>query len=151
MARRLSLTVVQGLGKHLAVDLDELEALLNASAKLAWKKPIHGTIILHLIGDQRMRKLNRVYRKQDRVTDVLSFGYLGEEFGDEVLGEIYLCVPQLRRQAANFGHAFRAELALLFVHGLLHIYGYDHQKLTEAQIMDKLQAKILGSFSKPKS
>ena len=148
MSASLSLTVVRSLQRGPALNFKELQDLLNLSAKLAWKNPVPGTIILHLIGDRRMRTLNHKYRGQDRVTDVLSFAYWGEEFGDQVLGEVFLAMPQLKRQATKFGNTLKQELELLFVHGLLHIYGYDHANERQLKIVEELQQKILVSFRK---
>jgi len=86
------------------------------------------------IGEREMRELNRAYRGKDCVTDVLSF---------EEVGEILICYPQAKRQAAQMGHSVRDELVFLVVHGVLHAFGYDHERPRDAKKMFPLQTRIL--------
>ncbi|MDD4351532.1 MAG: rRNA maturation RNase YbeY, partial [Candidatus Gracilibacteria bacterium] len=75
--------------------------------------------------------------------DVLSFSYLDEQFGDEIGGEIYIAIKRAKEQAVSLDHSLTRELAFLFSHGLLHIYGYEHSKKRQTSILEKLQDKIL--------
>jgi len=68
-----------------------------------------------IVGDAKIRNLNKRYRKKNKVTDVLAFDY----------GEIFICLPQARRQAKKLGHSLKKELGILLIHGLLHLAGYD--------------------------
>lgn len=85
------------------------------------------------VGEAPIRKLNQKYRKQDRVTDILSFSNL--EGGKLIvpqgeppyLGEIIICYPQAKRQARELGHSVKEEIKILLVHGLLHLLGYEHE------------------------
>lgn len=105
-----------------------------------------------LTGDGEVRKLNRAYRKKDKTTDVLSFPLLegpgpGERRGPTTaLGDVVISVPQTRRQAAAQGKGFREELALLLVHGILHLLGYDHGTRAGEKRMFGLQDRILKRF-----
>lgn len=85
-----------------------------------------------------MRELNRVYRGQDRPTDVLSF-----ELSGPVHGEILICHAQAKKQASGHGLGVREEIAVLLVHGLLHVFGYDHASRREEKTMFNLQDRIL--------
>ena len=88
----------------------------------------HVTVVL--VGERAMRALNRRWRGADRATDVLSFSQReGEGAGlhPEVLGDVVICVPVARRQAAAAGHCLAAELDRLAAHGLLHLAGYEHE------------------------
>ena len=60
-----------------------------------------------------------------------------------VLGDIYICIPQMKRQAINYGHSEKRELSFLAVHGLLHLLGYDHMTKEEEKEMFGLQELIL--------
>jgi len=91
-----------------------------------------------LVGDAEIRRLNRKYRGKDKTTDVLSFGY-----GNGMLGDIIISVPQIRRQAKENGAGFRRELAMMLAHGCLHILGHDHAGKLEAARMFGLQDSIL--------
>ncbi len=101
-----------------------------------------------LVGDAEMRRLNRRTRRKDRTTDVLAFPNEGPSGASwprvagtrAFLGDIVVSVPQARRQA---GSGFDREMAMLLVHGCLHLIGYDHEHLKDAKVMLPLQKKIL--------
>ena len=104
-----------------------------------------------LTGDGEVRKLNRLYRKKDKTTDVLSFPLLeGKQLksgkGSIPLGDVVLSVPQTRRQAREGGKKFQAELALLLTHGILHLLGYDHGTKAQEKRMFGLQERLLKNF-----
>jgi probable rRNA maturation factor len=89
-----------------------------------------GTVAIALVGDARVRALNRAYRRKDSVTDVLSFPAGGDVTrGDPLhLGDIVIAKGVARRQAKAAGHAESTELRVLALHGLLHLLGYDHDQ-----------------------
>lgn len=89
------------------------------------------------IGPREMRALNKRYRGRDRVTDVLSF---------EEVGEILICYPQAKLQAKQMGHSVRDEIIFLLVHGVLHTFGYDHERPEDAKRMFPLQTRILNQL-----
>ncbi len=105
-----------------------------------------------LTGDAEVKKLNRIYRDKNKTTDVLSFPLLeGTTFpmGQRtkiVLGDVVVSVPQTKRQALEAGKPFKTELALLIVHGVLHLLGYDHVRLAEGKKMFALQDSLLKKF-----
>lgn len=105
-----------------------------------------------ITGDAAVRDLNRRYRGEDAPTDVLSFalGENAEEFvlpPDEStrLGDVVISLPAARRQAKQAGHPLERELALLLVHGLLHLLGYDHATDDEARVMWSRQDALLAT------
>lgn len=100
-----------------------------------------GTVAIALVGDRRMRGLNRSFRGVDRPTDVLSFPDAdrraprqarhtqGRKSLQEIhLGDIAIAVGVARRQAAERRHTLTTELRILALHGLLHLLGYDHER-----------------------
>ncbi len=88
-----------------------------------------------------IQALNKQYRAKDSVTDVLSFPALPEV---PTLGDIVICVSRAEQQASELGHSLKRELAFLFVHGLLHLLGYDHEvSEDEERIMFDLQDQVL--------
>lgn len=105
--------------------------------KLAIKK----NISIVLVKDKKIQELNRIYRKKNKVTDVLSFGDWNDK---EFLGEIIICLPQAKRQAKKYNTTLKQELTRLLVHGILHLAGFDHEqsKLKEKK-MFKLQEEII--------
>lgn len=105
-----------------------------------------------LTGDDEVKKLNRLYRGKNKTTDVLSFPLLegivfptGSKEG-VALGDVVISVPQTKRQALANGKTFKAELALLVVHGVLHLLGYDHATLAEEKEMFALQDSLVKKF-----
>lgn len=82
-----------------------------------------------LVGDRRMRRLNRRYRGRDYPTDVLAFP-MREAGGpaSPLLGDVVISLPQAIRQAEGDGHSLDLELATLLIHGTLHLLGYDHER-----------------------
>jgi probable rRNA maturation factor len=91
-----------------------------------------------VVGDRKMRALNREYRGMDRTTDVLSFSMLegegggGSLMGGEdmplVLGDVVISAPMAASQAEALGHSLEREMIFLLVHGILHLAGYDHER-----------------------
>ncbi len=80
---------------------------------------------LIFIGDEKMKALNRQFRRKNKITDVLSFPT--EKNSKKMEGEIYISLPQARRQASLFGNKPEAEISRLTAHGFLHLLGYDHR------------------------
>ena len=91
------------------------------------------------MSEPEMKKLNRIWRGKNRVTDVLSF----ELEDGEVFGEVLISYEQAARQAKDLEHSTRDELIFLLVHGVLHVFGYDHEQSKDAKRMFPLQKKIL--------
>lgn len=89
-------------------------------------------ISLVIVEEGRMRNLNKKYRKKNKVTDVLAFDY----------GEIFICLPQAKRQARKLGHSLKKELAILLIHGILHLAGYDDETKKDYNKMVRAQKKI---------
>ena len=82
-----------------------------------------GTVVIAMITDARMRKLNQQFLRKDYATDVLSFPALLPG----ALGEMAIATGVLKRQAREAGHAEGVEARVLALHGLLHLLGYDHE------------------------
>ena len=103
---------------------------------------------LIICGPVTIRKINREYRNIDAVTDVISFALLDSEdaveYEDRVeLGDIFINRNRVLSQAEEYTHSVKREFVFLFVHGLLHLLGYDHMNEEEEKIMFDLQKKIV--------
>ncbi len=96
-----------------------------------------------LCSDYRIRKLNRDYRGFDQVTDVLSFPFNDPDF----LGEIYISLQRAAVQARRYGHTRDYELLRLFVHGYLHLLGYDHQAESGRRRMEHRERLYCGAIA----
>ena len=82
-----------------------------------------------------IKKINYRYRRKNKVTDVLSF---------EGLNELLICYTRAVKQAKDHGHSIKRELSILFVHGLLHLLGYQDETDPGALAMERLVEKILS-------
>ena len=85
--------------------------------------------------DSRLRALNQEYRNLDRTTDVLSFNIPGVPDVVAASGELYISLPQARKQARKYRHTLEFELKRLVVHGVLHLLGHDHKNVDETRRM----------------
>ncbi len=104
---------------------------------------------LSFVDPEEIQQLNNLYRDQNEITDVLSFpsdGEIDPESGVEYLGDILICIQRAAEQAISSGHPLENEIELLFIHGLLHLIGYDHQTEEEKSEMWNLQAGYLNKF-----
>jgi probable rRNA maturation factor len=118
-----------------------VEGLVEATYGLAGPGT-SAVVDIAMVGDPEIRKLNRRYRGKDAVTDVLSFGY-GPGRKDMSIGDVIICLPQVKRQAKRTGKRVSEEFALMVVHGMLHLLGYDHETLADERKMFGLQHEIL--------
>ena len=100
---------------------------------------------VRISGDRELKRLNRRFLGEDHATDVLSFPS-GERAPGAYLGDIVISWPAVTRQADEFGHAEDSELALLAVHGFLHILGWDHSTPREEAEMTRLTLEALDRF-----
>jgi len=101
---------------------------VRAPGLAAWLQSVapgraRGTITVAVVPDDRVRELNRRFRRKNSATDVLSFP--ADEPGD--LGDVVIAHGVAKRQAAAAGHSLTTELRVLALHGLLHLLGYDHE------------------------
>lgn len=119
-----------------------------------------GEVTLSFVDDEEIHQLNREYRGIDRPTDVLSFAmqeHTDEELDiiydveeedvplplDGMLGDIIISAERAKLQSLEYGHSLERELGFLFVHGFLHLIGYDHQDEASEEIMTKKQEDVL--------
>lgn len=110
--------------------------------ELALKLKEKRLISVAFVTESEMKRLNKTWRGKNRVTDVLSFPLSGEE----AFGEVLVNYAQAARQAREMGHSTRAEICFLLVHGILHVFGFDHERPEDAKIMFPLQSRILTSL-----
>ena len=103
---------------------------------------------------ETIHSINREYRNIDRPTDVISFAFLDNDDLPPIkgapilLGDIYICKEIAIKQAEEYNHSLRRELAFLYTHGLLHLFGYDHvNNQDEEKLMFSLQDKILNKVN----
>lgn len=128
------------------------EELLNKTLKHL-KLHFDPYVSVTIVNNRYIQDINRDYRHIDKPTDVISFAFMdGVDNKDKifqsgemvVLGEIYISYEKAKEQAESYGHSLEREFKFLFVHGLLHLLGYDHMKEEDEKIMFALQDEILA-------
>ena len=119
-----------------------------------------GELEVNVVGDKEIKDLNFRYRGKNKITDVLSFAWSrfsseenrgsaiskGFEIGTKNLGQIYVCYPQIARQAKQLKIKTKEEFARMLMHGFLHILGYDHIKKKDAKEMFRIQEEIVCHY-----
>jgi probable rRNA maturation factor len=113
-----------------------------------------GEVALGFVTDEEIHQLNKQYRSIDRPTDVLSFSMreMGEDEIEivydemaniEPLGDIIISIPRAIAQSQEYGHSVEREIGFLFVHGFLHLIGYDHGNEADEKEMFAKQEQLL--------
>lgn len=140
--------------------IEKLETVLHLIGEM--EGITEGEVALSFVDDEAIRELNKNYRGLDKVTDVLSFA-LTENDSDEqtivfnsddweeapeglLLGDIVISIPRALEQSKEYGHSLEREIGFLFVHGFLHLIGYDHQDEEAEQTMIMKQERILSQI-----
>ena len=124
--------------------LENAEKTLKSQKNPKYLKHPKGTINLYLITDKEIQKINKDFRKKDKPTDVISISYIESPIpfpSEENIGEIFISIPTAKIQAKTNNHTLNKELQTLFVHGVLHIFGFTHET-------DKKLADIIGITEK---
>jgi probable rRNA maturation factor len=107
-------------------------------------------ISVRLVDTEEMTTLNETYRGVAGPTNVLSFpSDLPDELQLPLLGDIVICAPVVRAEAAQQGKSLTAHWAHMAVHGTLHLLGYDHITEGEAATMEALESAILARLDYP--
>ena len=135
-----------------AVSPDWLRTAARAALKRLGAQASQGAALALVITDDKaLRVLNRSYLGIDSPTDVLSFGGEAPDFvsapdAEPYLGDVVISYPRAQAQALAAGHPVDAELALLVVHGVLHLLGYDHIRPDDRAAMWEQQAHVLAGL-----
>ena len=129
-------------------EIDDMKDFINYCIdKLNLKNVMFNVII---VDNEKIHMINKEYRKIDRPTDVISFALEDDKtiVNDDVrvLGDIYISYDKVKEQANDYGHSVKREMCFLAVHGLLHLFGYDHMKKEDEIKMFGLQKELLDSY-----
>ncbi len=100
------------------IDISILEKIANSLTKK--------DIELMVVKNDEIQELNKEHRKIDKATDVLSFP-MDFDFVNMPLGSIVISTDFVQEKSKEYGHSFNEEFSLLFIHGILHLLGYDHE------------------------
>lgn len=103
---------------------------------------------LIIVGKNKIKSINKQYRNIDKETDVISFAEIDskDDYFDNYLGDIFINVDKVKSQSKEYGHSLKREFCFLLVHGMLHLFGYDHMKKSDEKKMFLLQDRIIGDL-----
>lgn len=148
---RLLLNDKYGLSKKLKYIVRQVVKI--ASLEMCLPKFINSKLEVSILvtDSAEIQYLNKKFRGIDKSTDVLSFPFSNFNLSGKnifrqkkiLLGDIAINIDKVFSQAKEYGHSIERELGFLCVHGVLHLYGYDHINLKEQQVMFSKQEKIL--------
>ncbi len=138
------------------VSATELRALAE-SVLVAEGLPDDTEVGLVLVGEDQMAGINGRFLQREGATDVLALPLEDLEPGRPPadvpggppvnLGDVYICPAYVKRQAEREGVAYETEMALMVVHGILHLLGYDHELDAEAEAMESRERDLLAGFA----
>ena len=132
------------------INFDEAVIYNAALTTLKAHDSVDCEVSILLTDGAEIQVLNHQYRHIDGPTDVLAFAMregIGGDLNPQLLGDLVISVPTAQRQSIAHGHSLDIELAILSVHGTLHLLGYDHQTPEEAEIMFEKQETLLRLIS----
>lgn len=104
-------------------------------------------VTIRIVDEAESRQLNEQWRKEKGATNVLSFP-AGEPglVDPDLLGDIVICAPVVRREADEQQKSFDAHLAHMVIHGILHLLGYDHLTEQDAALMESIETNLLETL-----
>ena len=136
----------------------EFEELIKSVVKMCFETENLDKTDLYLSvtlsEEEYIHRINKEYRGVDKPTDVLSFPMFQkgeiplEKTGiPDILGDIIICIPIVKRQAIEYEHSFKRELAYMLVHGFYHLMGYDHLQDDEKKEMRQKEEHVLSKLN----
>lgn len=140
-----------------AIRVSAQSAARRGFADSAAKPGVAAELTIVLTDDAAVRSLNADWRGKDVPTNVLSFpnatqaeiAAAGPDGPPLLLGDVVLAYSTCAREATTQGKALEHHVAHLVVHGVLHLFGHDHQADDEAELMEGLETAILAEFGVP--
>ena len=145
----ISFEINQKIGNK--INQNDLKELTKKAQKTLFLKGKYN-FSLAIVNVNEIKKLNQIYRGKNSATDVLAFNFLEPKDLEKVkkneifdLGEVINSYPNAKKQAVQRGHSVQKEINILFIHGLLHLLGYDHENQKDREQMSRLEKKILNN------
>lgn len=135
-------------GGNVKIKNKKIAKILKSSANILKIKRNYRLSII-FVDNRKIKSLNKKYRRKNKVTDILSFDYKENKnsfpgFTEKnYLGDIIISHERLKKQAKENGKTTEQEFCSLLVHGLLHLFGYDHHRKKDRERMEKMESMIL--------
>ncbi len=126
------------------------KAIFEVLKEMKFKKKYYLSVFL--TNDNEIKKINKKYRKINKSTNVLSFPqnderYLTKKTSKIILGDIVISIEKVTTEAKLQGIQFSDHLTHMVIHSLLHLLGFNHEKLKDFKIMKKKEINILSNLS----
>ncbi|MBW5290957.1 MAG: Metal-dependent hydrolase YbeY [Candidatus Ruthia sp. Asou_11_S2] len=139
------MVVIQNSIHNSFVNEHDLSSTLQAVIKELGKG--ESELLIRLVNEAEIQNLNKVYRHQDKPTNVLSFpSDLPIEIDEAILGGVVICTQVVLKESIEQHKSFNHHLTHMAIHGTLHLLGYDHIDTKDAQQMESLEIKILAKI-----
>ena len=106
-----------------------------------------GSVSIKFLGKEEMQLMNKKFRSADHPTNVLAFPIDNRlELATDSLGDIAICHEVVLKEAKEQNKKVSDHMAHIFIHGVLHLLGHDHQKEVQAETMENLERRILSKI-----
>ena len=132
----------------------DMQELVSECLNKTFTRTDNVFLSVSFIDNVKMTALNNEFRGKNNSTNVLSFAncgadnvFYGKTYRSLFLGELFFCFEKIQEEAAEYSKVFHDRLAHLFVHGVLHLLGYDHIVDSERERMERLEEEILKRFN----
>tara|TARA_B100000902_G_scaffold364968_1_gene385422 strand:- start:315 stop:776 length:462 start_codon:yes stop_codon:yes gene_type:complete len=126
----------------------EIKKLIDAVLKkIGFQELENGQINIKYTSEEEIKMLNEKFYNKEGVTNVLAFINNQEtpESKEQLIGEIAICISQIEKEAKLYKKAVETRLKHMIVHGVLHLFGFDHQKKSEQKEMEQVEDDIITS------
>ena len=139
------MVVIQNIINDSNIDLDNLSLICQKFMNES--DTGESELLIRLVSPLEIQVLNKEYRSKNQVTNVLSFqSDVPEEVGEQILGDVVICVDVVREEALVGGKVFLDHLIHMAIHGILHLLGHDHSDLTSADKMELIEINFLDKI-----
>ncbi|OGV37962.1 MAG: rRNA maturation RNase YbeY [Legionellales bacterium RIFCSPHIGHO2_12_FULL_35_11] len=128
------------------------ETIINWAKLTLTTKIEKAELTIRFVDIDEITYLNETYRKQNKPTNVLAFSanlptVIDLEF--DLLGDVIICPAVIEKESIEQGKTIESHYALMIIHGILHLLGFDHIEIEEALIMQNLETKLLKKLNFP--
>jgi probable rRNA maturation factor len=124
------------------ITTEKWQSLFEHCYSLVFPEQTKDNVSVCLTNDEEMTRLNTQYRQKQHPTNVLSF----PQDAEGILGDVVLSYDVIQQEAKEQGKPFMNHVTHLFIHGLLHLSGHDHETPEESQAMENLEIKVLETL-----
>jgi len=136
---------VQFAGTPASLGEEEIVGWAEAVMRRMGDDPERVSVCVRVVAEEESGELNARYRDQHKPTNVLSFQVDISLPEEKLLGDIVICEQVVRREAQEQCKRADEHFAHMVVHGMLHLYGYDHQDPVDAGVMENIEREVLAS------